>query len=101
MKITWLPLELWEEETLQHLLKDVGQFLKVDDITLNHSKGKYARVCLNIDISKPLRGSLFIPIPNQPYPLEVSISYEGLHEVCAMCGSVAHVLEACPSQRSS
>jgi len=52
-------------------------------------------VCLNIDITKPLRGSLFIPIPKQPKPLEVPISYEGLHEVCALCGSHAHALESC------
>ena len=48
------------------------------------------------DITRPLRGSLFIPIPTQPRPLDVPISYEGLHEVCAMCGSDAHELEACP-----
>uniref|UniRef100_A0A7C9CSY6 DUF4283 domain-containing protein n=1 Tax=Opuntia streptacantha TaxID=393608 RepID=A0A7C9CSY6_OPUST len=96
VKITRLPLELWEEETLRLLLQDVGHFIKVDDITLNRSKGKFARVCLNIDITKPLRGSLFLPIPNQPRPLEVPISYEGLHEVCAWCGSNAHNLDTCP-----
>jgi len=87
---------LWDEETLKNLLKDVGSFIRVDDITLNRSKGKFARVCLNIDITKPLRGSLLIPIPNQTRPLEVPISYEGLHEVCAWCGSNAHELDACP-----
>ena len=96
VKITRLPLELWEEESLKQLLQDVGHFIKVDDITLNRSKGKFARVCLNIDITKPLRGSLFLPIPNQPRHLEVPISYEGLHEVCAWCESNAHDLDACP-----
>ena len=28
------------------------------------------------------------------------ISYEGLHEVCVLCGSVAHKLEACPETPS-
>jgi len=96
IKITRLPLELWEEDTLKQLLQHVGNFIRVDDITLNRSKGKYARVCLNIDITKPLRGSLFIPLPNNTQPLEVPISYEGLHEVCALCGSNAHALESCP-----
>jgi len=96
IKITRLPLELWEEEIFRTLLANVGHFIKMDDITLNRSKGKFARVCLNIDISKPLRGSLFIPIPYQSRPLEVPISYEGLHEVCALCGSDAHELEVCP-----
>jgi len=96
IKITRLPLELWEEDIFRTLLANVGHFIKMDDITLNRSKGKFARVCLNIDISKPLRGSLFIPIPNQSRPLEVPISYEGLHEVCALCGSDAHELEVCP-----
>jgi len=101
VKITRLPLELWEEETLKQLLKDVGQFIIVDDITLNRSEGKFARVCVNIDITKPLRGSLFIPVPNQNTPLEVPISYEGLYEVCAVCGSDAHNLEACPQTPKS
>jgi len=96
VKITRLPLELWEEETFKKLLADVGQFIKMDDITLNRSKGKFARVCLNIDITKPLRGSLFLPVPNQLKPFEVPISYEGLHEVCALCGSDAHGIETCP-----
>jgi len=96
VKITRLPLELWEEEILKQLFKDVRQFIKVDDITLNRSKGKFARIYANIDITKPLRGSLFIPVPNQTAPLEVPISYEGLLEVCAVCGSDAHDLEACP-----
>jgi len=42
VKITRLPLELWEEETLKQLLQDIGQFIKVDDITLNRSKDKFA-----------------------------------------------------------
>jgi len=45
---------------LKDLLKDVGIFIKADDVTLNLVKGRFARVFLNIDITRPLRRSLFI-----------------------------------------
>jgi len=46
-----------------------------------------------VDVTKPLRGTLIIPTSDT---LHLPVSYEGLHEVCAICGSTAHALEACP-----
>jgi len=63
--------------------------------TLNRGKGKFARVCLNVDVTKPLRGTL--TIPTSEAILSVPISYEGLHEVCAICGSTAHPLDTYPN----
>lgn len=68
--------------------------VRVDHNTLLRQKEKFARVCLNIDISKPLPGTLRIPIPFRE--LSIPLIYEGLHEVCAHCGSNAHSLDQCP-----
>ena len=95
MHISRLPWEFWEQETLTQLLKHVGKVVRVNHLTLLCQKGKFARVCLNIDISKPLPGTLKIPTPNRD--LVIPLIYEGLHEVCALCGSNAHTLEQCPS----
>jgi len=72
----------------------VGVFLKADEYTLTGGKGKFAHVCINMDVTKPLLGTLSVPTLDSV--LHLPISYEGLHEVCAICGSTAHVLEACP-----
>lgn len=91
--ITRLPQEFWEETKLASLMSGVGVFLKVNESTLKWEKGKFARVFLNVYVTKPLRGTL--TIHTSVAILHLPISYEGLHEVCAICGNTAHALEAC------
>jgi len=64
---------------------------RVDHNTLLRQKGKFARVCLNIDISKPLSSTLRILTPS--HKLSIPLIYDGLHEVCALCGNNAHTLD--------
>lgn len=47
-----------------------------------------------MDVTKPLHGTLIIPTSDTV--LHSPILYEGLHEVCVICGSMTHALEACP-----
>lgn len=49
-----LPMEFWGTEFLKVLLKDV--VIKVDQFTLERSRGKFARVCVNLDVTKNLPG---------------------------------------------
>lgn len=76
-------------------MSGVGTFLKADEYTLSRGKGKFARVCLNVDVTKALRGTW--TIPTSEAILSLPISYEGLHEVCAICGSTNHALDTCPN----
>ena len=94
VRISRLPWEFWAESTLVHLLKPIGDVIRVDHNTLLRKKGRFARVCVNIDVSKPLPGTLSIPTPKAL--LRIPITYEGLHEVCALCGGGDHLLELCP-----
>lgn len=93
-RILRLPWEFWEQETLADILRNVGNMVCVDHNTLLRQKEKFTRVCLNIDISKPLPGTLRIPTPFRE--LSIPLIYEGLHEVCALCESNAHSLDQCP-----
>lgn len=92
--ITRLPQEYWEDNHLTSLLAGVWVFLKTDEYTLNRGKGKFASVFLNMDVSKPLQGTLTIPTSDAF--LHFPISCKELHEVCAICGSTAHALDGCP-----
>lgn len=48
-------------DTLVSLLKPVGTVIKVSQTILLRLKGKlFARVCVNIDVTEPLPGSLVI-----------------------------------------
>jgi len=69
--------------------------IRIDHNTLLRKKGRFARVYLHLDVSQPLPGTLSIPTHN--CPLHIPITYEGLHEVCALCGAPDHLLDHCPS----
>jgi len=80
-------------DTLTNLLKPVGNVIKVDQNTLLCLKGKFTHVCINIDITKPLPGSLIVSF--EGHSMKVPFIYEVLHEVYALCGSDEHQIEAC------
>lgn len=75
-------------------LKPIGKVIKVDQTTLLRLKGKFARVCVNIDVTEPLPGSLVIFFKGNS--MKVPLIYKGLHKVCALCGSESHHIEVCP-----
>jgi len=57
LRIPRLPWEFWEPYYLAELLKSVGPIVRIDQNTLLRLKGKFARVCVNIEVSKALSGS--------------------------------------------
>ena len=69
--------------------------VRIDQNTLLRLKGKFARVCVNIDITKPLPGS--VSIARTTGCLRVPLLYEGLHEVCPLCGGESHQIQSCPN----
>jgi len=79
---------------LTDLLQHVGNVIKLDTNTHLRLKGKFARVCINLDITKPLPGSLSVSCMGSS--LRVPIIYEGLLEVCPLRGGESHQLETCP-----
>ena len=81
-------------EYLSELLKCVGAIVKLDQNTMLSLKDKFARMCVNLDITKPLPGSLIVSRVERC--LRVPIIYEGLHEACSLCGGNFHQLETCP-----
>jgi len=71
----------------------MGNVVKVDQNTLMCLKGQFAHVCVNLDITEPLPGSLVVSFEGRS--MKIPLIYEGLHEVCALCGSEEHQIESC------
>lgn len=66
--------------------------VKVDQQTLKASKGKYTRVCIEIDLDKPLVP--FMWVNNELQALE----YEGLHLICFEYEVYGHGVNICPKK---
>ena len=85
-----LPFELYETDVLKQIGETVGKVLKIDSHTALEERGKYARLCIQIDINKPLVNTILIGRFEQP------VSYEGIQNLCFSCGRLGHRVETCP-----
>ncbi|CAN1156398.1 hypothetical protein LINPERHAP2_LOCUS20922 [Linum perenne] len=73
----------------------IGKTIKLDLATSEGARARYARVCVEVDISKPLLGKYMIE--NRTFLVE----YESLGNICVTCGFYGHKTEACtPSEHA-
>lgn len=99
VRIPFLPTEYWNTQHLTHIVSGIGTLVKFDKFTShNSSVAQYARVCINIDITKQV--PRFLKLNFQGMIYSFNLSYEGVHETCALCGSDSHHLRACPNRQN-
>lgn len=87
-----LPVDYYTNKWLERVGNKIGKTIKVDRITLLASRGKFARVCVEIDTTKPLKeGYEFRGVLQE-------VQYEGLHELCFNRGKYGHKALICHSR---
>ena len=67
----------------------VGKVLRINTHTATEARGRYARICVQIDVDKPLINTILIG------KLEQSVSYEGIQNLCFACGRIVHRRDHC------
>lgn len=67
-----LPIKLYEAEVLKQIRESIGKVLRIGTHTAMEARGKYARLCIQIDINKPLINTILIS------RFEHSMLYEGI-----------------------
>ena len=90
VRLSELLIEYYDIEVLKQIGKSVGHVLRIDMHTATETKGRYARLCIQVDIDKPLITSIILGGREQP------ICYKGIHKLCFACGWIGHRREACP-----
>ena len=89
IRLHQLPLELYEPEVLKQIGGSIGKVLRIDTQTAIEARGQYARLCILVDINKPLIDTVLIG------RFEQLVSYERLQKLCFSCGRVGHMKEGC------
>ncbi|KAL4305453.1 uncharacterized protein DS421_16g533350 [Arachis hypogaea] len=89
IRIPNLPIELYNHKFLWRVGSVIDSLLKIDYATSIHSRGRFARICVEIDLSKKLVPRISV------LGSMLNIEYEGLHLICFNCGKYGHKSELC------
>ena len=95
IRIPSLNLVYYDESLLWTLASMVGTPVKVDMQTLRVARGKFAIMCVEIDLTLPV--VVRVGINDEWY----QVQYQGLHIICTQCGCYGHVLKYCVSKRNN
>lgn len=84
-----LPIEFYDPVVLREVGSAIGPVLRIDSYTASGSRARYARLCVQIDLSKPL-----ITIIRVGH-LRQKEMYEGISTLCFCYGRLRHKQENC------
>ncbi|CAN1185569.1 hypothetical protein LINPERHAP2_LOCUS37626 [Linum perenne] len=92
--LTWvrlpkLPIQYFNSMAVHRIGNAIGRTVRLDLATLEGSRCRYARVCVEIDLTKPLLGKYMIE------DRVLKIEYESLENVCVECGIYGYKRESC------
>ncbi|GAU50505.1 hypothetical protein TSUD_409800 [Trifolium subterraneum] len=85
-----LNLVYYDESFLLAMASAIGRPIKVDTNTMKVERGRFARVCVEVDLTVPVVGKIWV---NGHW---YKVQYEGLHIICTNCGCYGHLGRNCP-----
>lgn len=89
VRLNELPIEYYDKEALMFIRQAIENVLRIDTYTTSEARGRYTRLCIQVDIEKPLVNAVLIDNIEQP------VLYEGLQRFCFSCGQIGHRKEKC------
>jgi hypothetical protein len=93
IRLVELPQEYWRERTLKEIASAVGTPIDIDGPTRNRTFGHYARILVDIDLSKKAYDEVLVE--REGYAFKVEIQYERRPLFCHHCYSIGHNITTC------
>ncbi|KAI9106408.1 hypothetical protein K1719_021936 [Acacia pycnantha] len=84
-----LPAPLFDKKFLLNLGNSIGKAIRLDIHTAQRARGKFARMCVELDLTKPLVPEF--KVDGQT----LSVVYESLNLMCSKCGWYGHNRVGC------
>ncbi|XP_057432231.1 uncharacterized protein LOC130724985 [Lotus japonicus] len=89
IRIPGLNVAFFNESYLLSAARVIGKPVKLDRSTLRAERGRFARICVELDLNKPVIGKICLE------EFWYNIEYEGLHVICTKCGCYGHRTREC------
>ncbi|KAL5779625.1 hypothetical protein ACOSQ2_010362 [Xanthoceras sorbifolium] len=90
-----VPLVCMTREIGLFLGSQIGAVCEVDLGTTGDCAGKFLRLRIRIDVSKPLRRCIRVDLDGSGKAVTMLLRYERLPEFCFQCGHVGHATREC------
>ncbi|KAL8152862.1 hypothetical protein V2J09_010622 [Rumex salicifolius] len=95
VRVSNIPMIYYHRMILMRIVEGIGKPLKVDMVTLKFERGRFAGICIEVNLHRPLKGS--ITINGSRY----FVSYEGLNTICFRCGIYGHLVMNFPRAKET
>ncbi|CAN1743735.1 hypothetical protein LINPERHAP1_LOCUS1891 [Linum perenne] len=95
VRLPKLPIHFFNHTAVTRIGNHIGKTVRLDLATKEGARARYARVCVEVDISKPLLGKYMIG--DRVYYVE----YECLENLCYTCGMYGHKADSCSTTADS
>ena len=90
VRLPELPIEFYEPNALLKIGRAIGSVLRIDSHTASGERGRFARLCVQVNLDKPLVRMIYL------HKLTQNVLYEGINTLCFSCGRIGHKIEMCP-----
>ncbi|CAN1311984.1 hypothetical protein LINPERPRIM_LOCUS28526 [Linum perenne] len=94
VRLSKLPIHFFNELAVSRIGNAIGRTVRLDLATSEGARARYARVCVEVDLTKPLLGKYMIE--DRTFHVE----YESLERICFNCGIYGHQIDDCSSRPS-
>ena len=89
VRIPNLSVEYFDKLVLHKIGSKIGKVIKIDRNTESMDRGQYVRLCIEVDLAKPLLSKF--RLNGRIW----KIQYEGLKMICYKCGHLGHKEDKC------
>lgn len=86
MRLPELPTKFYDLKILQQIGNQIGTTLKIDTVTINRTRERYARLCILASLSKTLSTNILIGTHLQ------KIQYESSTSLCTLCRKLGQLV---------
>ncbi|CAN0918881.1 hypothetical protein LINGRAHAP2_LOCUS31139 [Linum grandiflorum] len=87
-----LPIKYYHPNAVMRIARKIGSPVRVDRATEEGARAKYARVCIDLDLTKALLPKYKID------GIKYLVVYEGLKDLCTSCGRYGAPTHSCQCQ---